>query len=117
MDSKMIKLQLVDYVYKNPPKKCVIHKKDDMHLRIEHEDASGEINFYDLGHAMVTELIINKKATDENCFYLHFELNDLPHACELFHEMSLCFFGYFRKPHCRSAFLLYKRADDHVFCE
>lgn len=91
MERTMIKEKYTTYIINNPPEFCKVQKEDDMHFRIEMQEAIGEINFYDSKDSLITELLISKKTDDDICFYLHFELNDFDRAIELYHEMRVCF--------------------------
>lgn len=66
---------------------------DEISVRDEGENimlhtsyAVGRVDVHDLG-IVIVELSVTNLADDENKFYLHFELKDLPHAQELFTEM------------------------------
>lgn len=62
----------------------VYEKKPDR-FRFESDYAMGELNFYDL-EKYVAELQITDRKTDKTAFFLHFELNNLNYAKELFDE-------------------------------
>lgn len=71
----------------------ISQKHDDFNLIIKEDNyfletsyADGEINFYQL-EVLVVEMKITNKKNDENEFFLHFELNDMEHAKELYKEM------------------------------
>ncbi len=61
------------------------YEKEPDRFRFESDFAMGELNFYDL-EMYVAELRITDFKTDETAFFLHFELNDLAYAKELFRE-------------------------------
>lgn len=62
-----------------------IYEKKPDRFRFDSDYAVGELNFFDL-EMYVVELRITKTKTDETAFFLHFELNDLDYAKELFNE-------------------------------
>ena len=58
-------------------------------LRIEGEKHLGEVNSYELDEGSeVVEMRISRRSDGENVFFLHFMLDDLLRARELFGEMS-----------------------------
>ncbi len=59
------------------------------HIIVDTEFACGTTSFYLLEQFTVVEMSVVNKSSSEIVFYLHFELNDLPHAQELFQEMIL----------------------------
>lgn len=68
-----------------------IEKVDDEHLRIHGDAAEGCANFYDMGEATVVELRLEARPSGEALFFLHFELEDLVRAQNLFAEMRLAY--------------------------
>jgi len=61
------------------------HDKD--HLELIVEDLRAQVIFYDLDGTIVAELLIEREHEEAPLFFLHFELNDLDRAHELFDEM------------------------------
>ena len=55
--------------------------------RLETEYADGAVVFHELEEYLIVEMRITEKKSGEDQFFLHFELNDLNHAEELYHEM------------------------------
>ncbi|MBQ9005039.1 MAG: ROK family protein [Atopobiaceae bacterium] len=61
----------------------------DGQVRLEDAAHTGEVNFYELElDATVVEMRIVRQVDDENVFFLHFMLDDLVRAQELFGEMA-----------------------------
>ncbi|MDI9589558.1 MAG: ROK family protein [Acidobacteriota bacterium] len=62
----------------------------DGHVRLEGEAHVGEVNFYDLGGGSpeVVEMRITRRSDDQHVFFLHFMMDDLMRAQELFGEMA-----------------------------
>ena len=63
-------------------------KENSVGLDMKAEFAEAQIDVVFMEAAVVEYRIVNDR--EENVFYLHFELNDLDHAKELFHEMRDC---------------------------
>lgn len=62
--------------------------EDDEHIRIQTENATGQVNFYCFDDMPeVVELSVTATDSNEVLFFLHFELEDLDRAKELFDEM------------------------------
>lgn len=59
--------------------------RNDLTLMIETETSRCEITFYELD---IVEFRISNLLSDETIFYLHFQMNSLAHAVELFNEMK-----------------------------
>ncbi len=59
----------------------------DNNIKMFTEYARGEINFYPLEMVIIEMKITNFK-DKEDIFFLHFELNDIEHAKQLFNEMT-----------------------------
>lgn len=55
--------------------------------------ALGEVLIHEMDRFIITELRITNRKNDQCCFYLHFELQDLKHAEELFDEMLTVLIG------------------------
>ncbi|MBP3894438.1 MAG: ROK family protein [Atopobiaceae bacterium] len=68
---------------------CTTTVLDDDHIAIKHECMTGQVNFYCFDDMPdVVELAVTDDATGENRFFLHFELEDLERAQNLFNEMK-----------------------------
>lgn len=63
-----------------------ITREDEDHLILDTDKAKGAVTIYHL-EADIVELRITDKATNEDTFFLHFELQDETHAKQLFNEM------------------------------
>ena len=69
---------------------CTINTPDDEHLSITTPKGTANVNFYELdpGAPEIVELnILPADDPDNPTFFLHFEMDDLEHAKELFGEM------------------------------
>ena len=65
-----------------------IKRQDAMHLRLQGDAHMGEANFYDMGDGSeIAELRITRLADGESVFFLHFMMDDIARAQELFGEM------------------------------
>ena len=62
-------------------------KEEDNAILLETECAKGKIRFYEMN---IVELSAESKIDGESVFYLHFQLNTMEHAQELFHELCDC---------------------------
>ena len=60
-----------------------IEKDPEGNISFHNDKATASIHFYE--HAIIELSIVNRKG--ENCFYLHFQLNDPLHAQDLTNEM------------------------------
>ncbi len=70
---------------------CAVEVPDDEHVRIVTEKAVANVNFYELdpGAPEIVELnIIPADDPDNPAFFLHFEMDDLDHAKQLFDELA-----------------------------
>ena len=70
---------------------CTVESPDDEHVRIITEKATANVNFYELepGAPEIVELnIIPADDPDNPTFFLHFEMDDLDHAQQLFDELT-----------------------------
>ncbi|MBP3893442.1 MAG: ROK family protein [Atopobiaceae bacterium] len=70
---------------------CTVESPDDEHVRIITEKATANVNFYELdpGAPEIVELnIIPTDDPDNPTFFLHFEMDDLEHAQQLFDELT-----------------------------
>lgn len=61
---------------------------DDEHIAFETQAATAAVNFYCFDDLLpVVELLVTAKGSEDPAFFLHFELEDLDRAKELFGEM------------------------------
>ena len=70
---------------------CSVEAPDGEHVRIRTEKATANVNFYELdpGAPEIVELnIIPADDPDNPTFFLHFEMDDLDHAKQLFDELT-----------------------------
>lgn len=70
---------------------CTVESPDDEHVRIVTGKATANVNFYELdpGAPEIVELnIIPADDPDNPTFFLHFEMDDLAHAQQLFDELT-----------------------------
>jgi len=70
---------------------CTVESLDDEHVRIATEKATANVNFYELdpGAPEIVELnIVPADDPDNPTFFLHFEMDDLDHAKQLFDELT-----------------------------
>ena len=70
---------------------CTVESPDDEHVRIMTAKATANVNFYELdpGAPEIVELnIIPADDPDNPSFFLHFEMDDLDHAKQLFEELT-----------------------------
>jgi hypothetical protein len=68
-----------------------VESLDDEHVRIATEKATANVNFYELdpGATEIVELnIVPADDPDNPTFFLHFEMDDLDHAKQLFDELT-----------------------------
>lgn len=78
-----------DWIAKLAVAGCTTTVVDDDHITIKHECMTGQVNFYEFDDMPeVVELAVTEDATGENRFFLHFELEDLGRAQQLFGEMA-----------------------------
>ncbi len=68
-----------------------VFRNDENIILFDTDYAVGSVCFTLINDIEVAELQIVDRKTDENYFYLHFELKDLDHAKELFEEMLASF--------------------------
>ncbi len=68
-------------------KGCTISEKNEEKIVLESEKANGEVNFYEINDSIVVELRLTSTKDGESLFFLHFELEDIMRAQELFDEM------------------------------
>ena len=68
---------------------CTATVPDGDHIVIANEGMTGQVNFYTFDDMPeVVELAVTENASGENRFFLHFELEDLERAQQLFGEMA-----------------------------
>ena len=68
---------------------CTATVPDGDHIVIANEGLTGQVNFYAFDDMPeVVELAVTENASGENRFFLHFELEDLERAQQLFGEMA-----------------------------
>ncbi len=68
---------------------CTTTVQDDDNIVIKHECMTGQVNFYAFDDMPeVVELAVTEDASGESRFFLHFELEDLDRAKQLFDEMA-----------------------------
>lgn len=67
---------------------CTLFLDDNNTVVLDCAAAHGTVSFYDLDDVIVAELRLEKDGNDAPLFFLHFELNDLERAKQLFGEMS-----------------------------
>ena len=68
---------------------CTTTVQDSDHILIKHEYLTAQVNFYTFDDMPeVVELAVAEDASGENRFFLHFELEDLERAKQLFGEMA-----------------------------
>lgn len=66
---------------------CTIREENEHKIVLVSEKTIGEVNFYEINDSMVVELRLISTKDDESLFFLHFELEDITRAQELFNEM------------------------------
>ena len=78
-----------DWVVAREVAGCTTTVQDDDHIVIKHDCMTGQVNFYRFDDMPeVVELAVTEDASGENRFFLHFELEDLDRAKQLFGEMA-----------------------------
>ena len=78
-----------DWVVAREVAGCTTTVQDDDHIVIKHDCMTGQVNFYRFDDMPeVVELAVTEDASGENRFFLHFELEDLDRAKQLFAEMT-----------------------------
>lgn len=87
MDNKTLSLRntFLQWVQAHPIPNTYFYEKESDRFRFESDYAMGELNFYDL-EMYVVEFRITDFKKDDTAFFLHFELNDLDYAKELYSE-------------------------------
>lgn len=66
---------------------CTLKEGDQGNLSIKSELIRGWVNFYEIEDVEITELRLERIPDGETAFFLHFELENLERAKELFREM------------------------------
>ena len=78
-----------DWITTRKVKGCTITVQDDDHIVIKHKWLTAQVNFYAFDDMPeVVELAVAEDESGENRFFLHFELDDLDRAKQLFGEMT-----------------------------
>ncbi|MBR3358021.1 MAG: ROK family protein [Solobacterium sp.] len=92
--AKLAKVYL-DWILSRPALDYTVSQYTDVHEKNRYQNvvldtdyAQGLITFNPLKDFMVVELRITMKKDGKSMFYLHFDLNDLDHAKDLFLEMT-----------------------------
>lgn len=67
---------------------CTLTETDKGNIVLEHDLVKGWINFYDIDGTTIVELRLERVLDGEAAFFLHFELEDLVRAQNLFNEMA-----------------------------
>ena len=67
---------------------CTLVETDEGNIVIENELVKGWVNFYDIDGMTIVELRLERVLDGEPAFFLHFELEDLVRAQNLFNEMA-----------------------------
>lgn len=83
-DEKVIEA-FKEYVKRQVSDQYELEIVSDETILLKTDYATGTVNFWDMG---ICELIIRVPGSDDYAFYLHFEMNDLEHAIELYEEME-----------------------------
>ena len=65
-----------------------IEESDTGNITLKGEGVDGWVNFYDMDGQTVVELRLEKKTDSSSLFFLHFELEDMDRAQQLFMEMA-----------------------------
>lgn len=77
-----------DWIVSQKIEGCTIEAVDDERILLKTESATAAVNFYcfeDMPE--IAELVVNENGSEDPVFFLHFELEDLDRAKELFGEM------------------------------
>ena len=77
-----------DWILTQELEGCTISEGTDDNLIIESDLVKGWVNFYDIEGMEIAELRLERVLDGEPAFFLHFELEDLERAQELFNEMA-----------------------------
>ena len=88
---KTIGEQFRSYLLKQEDPSYTIREASDeegRHIFFETQEASASVTMHTINGTEICELRIVSTKTGRTPFYLHFELNDLSHAIDLFHEMT-----------------------------
>lgn len=82
--------QFQDWIHQQEKSTCQYVYQEKL-ITITTSFARAEIRFYEMN---VVEFRILSLKKEENLFYLHFQLNDIKHAEDLFHEMMTTLLSY-----------------------
>lgn len=78
----------LDWIVSRRIEGCGIEVIDDEHIALATDSAAGAVNFYSFEDMPeVVELVVTEAGSEDPVFFLHFELEDLDRAKELFDEM------------------------------
>ena len=78
-----------DWVASRKIKGCQIEVLDDEHIALRTDGAEAAVNFYRFeGMPEIVELTVTENGSESPIFFLHFELEDIDRAKELFNEMK-----------------------------
>ena len=83
----MIK-KYAEWIMRQESADYLLRKDESGNIHLLTDYAFGVVRFYDLEKYQIVELSVTNSKTDENSFYLHFELKDLDRAKTLFLEMT-----------------------------
>ena len=67
---------------------CTLIKNEEGNIIIENDLVKGWVGFYDIDEMTIVELRLERALDGEPAFFLHFELEDLVRAQDLFNEMA-----------------------------
>ncbi|MDO4539033.1 MAG: ROK family protein [Coriobacteriales bacterium] len=76
------------WVLSQRPADACPHALDDDNIRIVTSAATAQVNFYPYEDGEIVEYLIERNSDGESNFFLHFELNDMARAQELFGQMA-----------------------------
>lgn len=74
---------------------CQIYQKDEDTINIETKYGIGHVTFYENN---IIELEVIDKLNDKTIFFLHFQMNNMKHAVNLFDEMMQSLLAFVEKP-------------------
>jgi len=77
-----------DWILNQSVISCSITQNEKGDLDISSNEAKGYINFYEINDFLIVEMRLERLEDGEPAFFLHFELEDLDRAKELFFEMA-----------------------------
>ena len=77
-----------DWIVSQQIKDCRIEAVSDESVSLKTESATAAVNFYSFEDMPdIVELVVNENGCEDPAFFLHFEVEDLDRAKELFGEM------------------------------